>query len=126
MGTNLLEIPEPRKYRHHALAFKREVVEQSLAPTASVAKLAQEHGINANQIFAWRKAYRDGRLDEGSSGRLIAVQVTDTSQACTRPVPVNGRDAPKLSLTVGSAVLEVAGDVSPVLLRAAIDALLGR
>ena len=50
-------------YRHHPLEFKRAVVEQSLKADMSAARVAREHGINANQVFTWRKAYREGRLD---------------------------------------------------------------
>ncbi len=51
-------------YRHHPLSFKLALVEQSLQPDVSVAKLAREHGVNANQVFAWRRAYREGRLEQ--------------------------------------------------------------
>ena len=37
--------------RRHSDALKRELVERSLQPGASVAALAQEHGINANLLF---------------------------------------------------------------------------
>ena len=51
-------------YRHHPLALKRSIVEETLKPGASVARIARQHGINANQVFLWRKAYREGMLPE--------------------------------------------------------------
>jgi transposase len=51
-------------YRHHPLALKRSIVEETLQPGASVARIARQHGINANQVFLWRKAYREGLLPE--------------------------------------------------------------
>lgn len=65
MDTNLDQRPQrgPRgPYRRHSIEFKRTVVEQSLQPGASVSRLARQHDVNANQIFAWRKAYQEGRL----------------------------------------------------------------
>ena len=65
MDTNLDQRPQRGTrgpYRRHTIAFKRAVVEQSLQPGASVSRLARLHDINANQIFAWRKAYQEGRL----------------------------------------------------------------
>jgi transposase len=66
MDTSLSEEGRPARrgvrYRHHPVEFKRAVVEQSLQPGVSVSRLAREHGINANQVFAWRKAYQEGRL----------------------------------------------------------------
>ena len=41
--------------RRHSDALKWDLVERSLQPGASVAALAQEHGINANLLFNWRR-----------------------------------------------------------------------
>ena len=57
-------------YRHHPLALKRSIVEETLQPGASVARIARQHGINANQVFLWRKAYREGLLPESGSALL--------------------------------------------------------
>jgi transposase len=35
--------------------FKRELVEQTLAPGASISGIALANGLNANQLFAWRR-----------------------------------------------------------------------
>ena len=43
-----------RKYDE---AFKRELVERSLQPGASVAAIAQDNAINANLLFNWRRLY---------------------------------------------------------------------
>ena len=43
--------------RKHDEAFKRELVERSLQPGASVAAIAQDSGINANLLFNWRRLY---------------------------------------------------------------------
>jgi transposase-like protein len=39
-------------------------VEQTLEPGASVARVAQAHGVNPNVVFHWRREYRDGKLAE--------------------------------------------------------------
>ena len=125
MGTKLVEIGASRKYRHHPVAFKRQVVEQSLLPNASVAGLAQEHGINANQIFGWRKAYRDGRLDRDLPLSLIAVEVPTVAELPPISQTVNAEPG-LLSITVGSAMMTVRGNVDPGLLRTALSVLLAR
>ena len=44
---------------------RRQVVEETMQPGApSVAVIARAHGVNANQVFNWRKLYQAGRLDE--------------------------------------------------------------
>jgi transposase len=44
------------------IEMKRWIVEQTLVPGASVAQVARRHGVNANQLFGWRKQYREGSL----------------------------------------------------------------
>ena len=73
MDTNLDATRPPARrepYRHHRLEFKRAVVEETLRPGASVALVARMHGINANQVFCWRKLYREGQLGDASSAML--------------------------------------------------------
>ena len=48
--------------RRYTAAEKRRMVEESVLPGASVAVVAQRHGINANQIFFWRRLQRRGLL----------------------------------------------------------------
>ena len=57
-------------YRHYLSEFKQAVVEETLRPGASVALIARQHGINANQVFHWRKLYREGLLGDASSAML--------------------------------------------------------
>jgi transposase len=39
------------------------MVQETLAPGASVAIIARRHGVNANQLFSWRRQYRRGVLE---------------------------------------------------------------
>jgi transposase len=44
----------------------------------SVAVLARSHGVNANQVFHWRKLLRDGRLDVKPTGaQLMPVRIAE-------------------------------------------------
>jgi transposase len=49
-----------------------------LEPDASVARVARAHGVNANQVFHWRRQYRQGLLGEGNAetAKLLPVHVT--------------------------------------------------
>ena len=38
-------------------ALKREIVAASYAPGASVATVARQYGVNANQVFNWRRCF---------------------------------------------------------------------
>ena len=96
MDTNLDQRP-PRgtrgPYRRHTIEFKRAVVEQSLQPGASVSRLARPHDVNANQIFAWRKAYRDGRLGVAGFVPIILTGTDglDAKEMLEAPADASGR-----------------------------------
>ena len=66
-----------RQYRSPEL--KRQMVEETLAPGASVAPVARAHGVNANQLFGWRRQYRQGLLESEKRGipGLLAVRVAE-------------------------------------------------
>ena len=89
-------------YKHHPLAFKQAVVDASLQSGASVARVAREHGINANQLFLWRKMHREGVLSE-SSPALLPVTIEPNTVA-EQPLR---REAPMDCLTIEAGRLRV-------------------
>jgi transposase len=48
-----------RRLRRSA-AEQSRIVEETLEAGASVARVALRYGVNANQVFQWRRLYRDG------------------------------------------------------------------
>jgi transposase len=44
-----------------------------------VARVARTHGVNANQVFQWRRQYRRGLLEAGNTEtvNLLPVRVTE-------------------------------------------------
>jgi transposase len=40
--------------------------------------IARQHGVNANQVFHWRKLYREGRLGvEPAAAQLLPVRISE-------------------------------------------------
>lgn len=74
-------------YRRHPLEFKRAMVALSLKPGASVARVAHEHGVNANQVFSWRRLYQQGRL--GVPALMRADGLLPVVLAPSAPAPNN-------------------------------------
>ncbi len=76
----------PRRLR--SIEQKRQIVEETLRPGASVATVAQAHGVNANLVFGWRKLYQKGLLEPNGAAPtvpLLPVTVTaPTVVAATR------------------------------------------
>ena len=56
-------LKDGRKRRLRSKLERRQIVEETLKPGASVSLVARAHDVNANQVFKWRKQYREGRLD---------------------------------------------------------------
>lgn len=63
------------KRKHRSVEERRRIVEQSLGAGVSVGDVARSHGIRPNQVFYWRKLYREGRL--GNPAALLPVRVAD-------------------------------------------------
>ena len=70
MGTN-----KRRRHRSWPESLKREIVAATLLPGGSVSRVARRYDVNANQVFAWRRRYRDV-ASEPAELRLLPVTVT--------------------------------------------------
>jgi len=57
-------------------------VDQTLEAGASVARVALKYGVNANQVFQWRRLYRDGKLGAlpQSAMKLLPVSVVEDQE----------------------------------------------
>jgi transposase-like protein len=53
-----------RVRRWRSVAEKRRIVELTWEPGASVALVARAHGVNANQVFKWRRAFERSEMSE--------------------------------------------------------------
>jgi transposase len=125
--------------RLHPVEKKRRIVEETLRPHASVARVAQAHGVNANQVFYWRKQYRQGLLGPVKSpAALLPVQISDLVAPEALPAPVARSETLLSSLPSAEAVptgtiyvelakakLRIEGTADPACVRAVLDCLLG-
>jgi transposase len=57
-----LEVVDTGRRRRWPDEQKRRIVEESLAAPRLASATARRHGISNQLLFAWRKAYREGRL----------------------------------------------------------------
>ena len=86
-----------RRRRRWSEAQKRQIVAETHEPGVSVPMVAQRYNLNANQIFKWRRLFRElGRV--GGTGRFVPVVV--------EAVPGQELDAPTISPPCESVVAE--------------------
>ena len=71
-----LEIIDTGRRRRWSTAAKLRIVEESLSGPRLVSATARRHGISNQLLFAWRKAYRAGRLG-AAAGFVPAVVVAE-------------------------------------------------
>jgi transposase len=113
--------------RSWPVAEKRRIVELTLAPGASVARVARAHGVNANQVFVWRRAFERGELVESAALATALLPVVV-------PVPdevVEESGQPEPRSTSGSIHIEFPGralisaerGADPALLRSILEIL---
>ena len=104
--------------KHRSVEERRRIVEQSLGASVSVADVARSHGIRSNQVFYWRKLYREGRL--GNPAALLPVRVAD---ALVDPCGAgnNLAQAGAIDLELPHARLRVVGRADAVALRVILE-----
>lgn len=94
------------------------IVEETLQPGASVARIARQHGVNANQVFLWRKAYREG-LQPESKPTLLPVTIAPSMVTDQSPELAQGSPAHTgcLTIEIGQIRVRIEGRPDPEVLR---------
>lgn len=118
-----------RRRRAHSDAFKRALVARSLEPGASVSGIALEEGINANLLFAWRRAHLRSaaavtrRAPTPGEAKAVLLPVEVIGSGSTLPMSSPGAAASRPAAspsTSGSIEIELGG--ACIRLRGAVDA----
>jgi transposase len=77
-----------RRHRSWPEALKREIVAATLTPGSSVSVVARRYDVNANQVFAWRRRYRDGSMQPAGL-QLMPVTVMPDQPVAAAPAGAN-------------------------------------
>ena len=78
--------------RHWPVALKRQIVAVTFAPGASASLVARRHDVNTNQLFRWRRDWRDGLLGPADADCGLV------------PVAIAGQE---VCASAGSGVIEI-------------------
>ena len=110
-------------------ALKREIVAATLQSGASVAVVARQYDVNANQVFAWRRRFRVGDKPSPptpSRPTLVPVTITAVPDAeATRPaLPVEPAASDVITIEVaGTYLVRVGANFDGRALRRVLDCL---
>jgi transposase len=125
------------KRRRRSKLERRRIVEETLLPGASVARVARAHGVNANQVFLWRRLYQQGSLEVGTEETgLVPVRLFHPEQSmvptpAATGAPVRPRSSVRaaapgtIHIECGRARLHIEGAADPLSLRVVLECLLG-
>ncbi|MGZ3296088.1 MAG: IS66-like element accessory protein TnpA [Xanthobacteraceae bacterium] len=135
--------------RAWSLDERQRIVDEALAPGASVAAVARRHGLNANLVFKWIRRAREGWLDRrrapanhadkaalapvGDAPSFVPVKLIELSAvsassppAATKPVSEPRRSTRRGSMEIGlpnGVRVSLDADVDAEALRRVLSAL---
>ena len=69
-----------RTRTRRSMQEKLQIVQETLSDV-SVAVVARRHGVNANQVFAWRRQYQRGELEAGTDARAAEAVIVPVRMA---------------------------------------------
>jgi transposase len=131
-GVEALDVASGRR-RYWTVEEKRRIVKETLSSSLSVASLARQHGVNANQLFYWRKLFRAGQLGgdecvEHPRGVPLLPVCVDSSEP-SEAVPEQSESvAAGLTMNIeipGRALVSLEGAVDAGIIRAVLESLRG-
>ncbi|QDF99772.1 hypothetical protein CJ010_23700 [Azoarcus sp. DD4] len=136
MGTKVATNGRVRVTRkgcpNHPVDFKRRLAGLACEPGISVAKLALEHGVNANLLFKWRRHYRAGKfgtpLHEHAVTELpLLLPVLTTAPALPQEATSGASGlTTEIEIVLNGATVRVRGAVRRSTLAMVLDCLAAR
>ena len=123
-----MEIRAGKRFR--TKAERRQIVEETLKAGASVSQVARAHNVNTNQVFHWRRQYRDGQLRETEEKVTALVPVKLTGSAHQSLVARRRRSKSAetaasgiIDIDLGHARVRIEGAADPDCVRVALEGL---
>lgn len=120
--SDILDKPDATAARGRGLrrswsrAEKRRIIEEAFRPGASVADVARNYGLNANQVFNWRRraiAAGTAKSKSSPSAALVPQGENGSAQAGTTFLPIGmvvPTGAPGASLPAAPEISAVVSD----------------
>lgn len=128
-----------RRRRRWSVSQKRVIMAETRVPGASVAAVAQRHGVNANLLFKWLREAGLGRgeasgaKDVDASGSFVSLGIVSDAAVSGGPLlelpspsprrPELGRETGVIEIDVAGARVRVDGDVDTAALRRVLRVL---
>lgn len=119
-----------RVRRRRSVTEKVAIVRLTLEPGASVAEIARTYGVNANQVFKWRRLFERGQLGDAGGRATALLPVAISSEIAAMPEPTSGTAVEQTSSggaihveLFGRANITAEAGADPALLRCVLESL---
>lgn len=119
-----MEMRSGRRFR--TKAERRQIVEETMKPGVSVSQVARAHDVNANQVFHWRRQFREGWFEGQGKKSTGLLPVRITAAVGRKPGPVATARAARagmIDIDLGHARVRIEGSADPDCVRAALEGL---
>ena len=126
MGTTVDTVGESnnRKGRpNYPVEFKQRLAKAACEPGVSVSKLAQQHGINTNMLFKWRRDLRAGLLAASGSQSAHLLPVVVQRAPVRSTLPNTTLPARFIEIVIADAVVRVSANTDAALLQLVLQSL---
>jgi transposase len=116
---------ETRRRRFWSADEKRRMIAESVAPGASVSKVAQRYGVNANLLFTWRRQAGVSQTPVEAIAFLPVKVADESARAPTSPPgPTPPAAAGRMEIAlVGGERIVVGADVDAAALARVLNVL---
>jgi transposase len=119
-----------RGRRRRSVSEKLQIVQLTMEPGASVAEIGRAHGVNANQVFKWRRLFESGQLFDAGAGSTALLPVTVAAGEFTASrqadehaeTMISSGGAIHIELP-GRAMISIETGADPALLRCVLESL---
>jgi transposase len=119
-----MSVSSPRRRR--STSERRLIVEETLEAGSSVSRVALKHGINANQVFKWKRLYETGRLGSAPvrAVQLLPVEIAEERAVATQPVAAAVPSSGSIHIELpGPVRVSLEGSVDAAMVRAVLESL---
>ena len=125
VGT-VVHLKDGRTRQFRSKQERRQIVEETLKPGASVSVVARAHNVNTNQVFKWRQQYKQGQLEPDRSEALLPVRISDVTpgpEKSTIRSKCRRKKAGIIDIDLGHARVRIEGAADPECVRAVVEGL---
>ena len=111
----------PERRRRWSDEAKARIVAESVAPGAMVSQVARRHDVLPSQIYAWRKAAREGSLVLSDGPVFATVEAAGPLPPTSRPEQAGV--VPMIEIEAGPIAVRVNGGADAALVERIVRAL---